>query len=169
MSRTWKLVLFLLVSIVLLSACGKTVEEQTEEGLKIAEEAFHKGPKKHNEEVDGTKFYKPSKFKVSDTSDAQNIVLNKGKQPFILFINSNEEPDSRLFYELLHADEDVDIVDEEKFSDANAFGFVAAIQSDEDMVELIANVGGAKITTLTEKKHIVSDLEAMMQIVRSIE
>ncbi len=169
MSRMLKVISFLLVSVLLLSACGKTVEEQAEEGLKIAEEVFYKEPKKHNEEVNGTKLYKPTSFKLSDASDAQNIVLNKGKQPFILFMNPNEAKDSRLFYDLLHADEDVNIIDEEKFSESNSFGFVAVIQNEGDMVELIANVGGAKMTTLTKEKHIASDLETMMKIVRSIE
>lgn len=168
MTKKWKAISFLLVSIFLLSACGKAIEEQAEEGLKIAEDVFYKESKTHNEEVNGTKLYKPASLKLSEASDGQNIVLMKGKQPFILFLNPNEEKDSRLFYDLLHADEGINIVGEEKFSDGDRFGFAAIIQNEDDTVELIANVGSAKITTLTEKKKITSDLETMMQIVGSI-
>lgn len=169
MTRMWKVISFLLVSILLLSACGKAIEEQAEEGLKIAEETFYEKRKAHNEEVNGTKLYKPVSFKLSEASDGQNIVLNKGKQPFILFINPNEEQGSRLFYDLLHADEDLNIVEEKKFSDGDRFGFAAIIQNEDDTVELIASVGGAKITTLTDGSHITSNLETMMQIICSID
>lgn len=169
MFRIGKFMTFTIVTILLLSACGKTTETRVQEGLKAAEETFYEKPKASTEEVDGTKLYKPAGFKVNENSDAQNIVLNKGKQPFILFINPNEAKDSQLFYDLLHADENSEILAEEKFSDGEIFGFVAVIQYEEDAVELIANVGGAKITTQTTEKNITGNLETMMEIVRSIE
>lgn len=168
MSRAWKLLPLLFVLFLILVACGETTEEHAVKGIKVADEIFHQTSKAHNEEVDGVKLYKPIGFEVDDNSDAQNIVLNKGKQPFILFINPNEAKDSQLFYDLLQADDHSDLLAEEKFSDGNTFGFAAVIQYDEDTVELIANVGGAKMTTQTSGKNINKDLEVMMQIVRSI-
>lgn len=169
MFRKGKLVTVMLFAVLLLGACGKTIETRVQDGLKAAEETFYKEPKAYTEDVDGTRLYKPAGFKVNENSDAQNIVLSKGKQPFILFVNPNEAKDSQLFYDLLHADEDSDIIAEEKFTDGDTFGFVAVIQSDEDVVELIANVGGAKITTQTTGKNIVGNLKTMMRIVRSID
>lgn len=165
----WKLVVLLLTAVVLLAACGKTVEERTIDGIKAAENVFFEKRKAQNEEVDSVKLYKPTGFKVDENSDAQNIVLNKGKQPFILFINPNEKKDSQLFYDLLQADENLELIDEKKFSDGDTFGFVAVIQNQDETVELIANVGGAKITTQTKEKAIAKDLESMMQIVQSID
>lgn len=164
----WKIMPFLIVIVVLLAACGKTVEEYAADGLKVGEETFQQKPKAHNEEIDGVKLYKPTGFKVDEDSDAQNIVFNKGKQPFILFINPNEAKNSQLFYDLLQADENLEVIAKEKFNDGDTFGFVAVIQNNDDTVELIANVGGAKITTQTKEKHIAKNLDKMMQIVRSI-
>lgn len=110
----WKLVVLLLTAVVLLAACGKTVEERTIDGIKAAENVFFEKRKAQNEEVDSVKLYKPTGFKVDENSDAQNIVLNKGKQPFILFINPNEKKDSQLFYDLLQADENLELIDEKK-------------------------------------------------------
>lgn len=169
MFRIGKFVTLTFVAVLLLTACGKTTETRVQDGLKAAEETFYHEPKASTEDVEGTKLYKPAGFKVNENSDAQNIVLNKGKQPFILFINPNEEKDSQLFYDLLHADENPDLLAEEKFGDGDTFGFVAVIQCDEDVVELIANVGGAKITTQTTEKNIAGNLETMMEIVRSID
>lgn len=165
----WKTVVLLLITVVFLAACGQTVEERAIDGTKVAEDVFYEKRKTQNEEIDGVKLYKPTSFKVDENSDAQNIVLNKGKQPFILFINPNEKKDSQLFYELLQADENIEVVDEKKFSDGDFFGFAAVIQSADDMVELIANVGGAKITTQTTEKNIAKDLKTMMEIVHSID
>ena len=95
--------------------------------------------------------------------------MNKGKQPFTLLVNPNEAKNSQLFYDLLHADENLKVIAEEKFSDGDTFGFVAAIQNSDDTVTLIANVGGAKITTQTKEQHIAKNLETMMRIVRSID
>lgn len=169
MARIWKLIAVLSVFMLVLSACGKTTETRVEDGLKVAAEAFKAEPKGQTDEVDGIKLYKPTGFKVDEGSDAKNIVLNKGKQPFILFINPNEEKGSQLFYNLLHAEENPNLIAEEKFSDDEKFGFVAVLQNDDGTVELVANVGSAKITTQTEEKNITADLEAMMEIVRSID
>lgn len=169
MSRIWKLVAILSVFVLVLSACGKTTEIRVEEGLQVTAEVFEGKAKKTTDEVEGTQLYKPTGFKVGEDSDAQNIVLNKGKQPFILFINPNEKKDSQLFYDLLHAGENPNLIAEEKFSDDEKFGFVAILQNDDGTVELIANVGSAKITTQTKEKNITEDLEVMMEIVRSIE
>ena len=42
---------------------------------------------------------------MSDKSDAQNIVFTKNTDTFILFVNPNEKSDSKLFYDLLLADQ----------------------------------------------------------------
>lgn len=169
MARTWRFVFLVSVLAVILAACGKTLEERTAEGFDVAKEAFYADEIVQNEEIDGTKFLKPAGFTVSNNSDGQNIILNKGKQPFILFINPNEIKDSRLFYDLLVANEKAKIISEEEFNEEDTFGFVAVLEADDGEVELIASVGGAKITTKTSEKNIASNLETMMQIVRSIE
>lgn len=168
MFRSWKILFLATVSIFLLAACGQSLQDRAAEAVKAAEEAFYANDKESTEEIDGVKLYKPAGFDIVDDSDTQNIVFEKGKDPFILFVNPNEEKDSHLFYDLLLADKNVDIIAEAQFDEEDTFGFVAVIQHENASIELVASVGGAKMTTLTKEKHVIEYLEAMMNIVRSI-
>ena len=152
----------------LLTACGKSIEDQVDDGLKSAEKVFYENNKVANEEIDGLKFYKPSDFTIKEGSDSQNIILTRKSDTFILFNNPNEEMNSHLFYDLLKADETKTIIDEKSFTDGDIFGFSAVIEND-DTVELITSVGGTKITTLANKKDVENHLTIMMEILRSIQ
>ena len=76
--------------------------------------------------------------------------------------------DSHLLYDLLLADQNKKIIAKETFTENETFGFAAVVESDNDTVELVASVGGAKMTTLTNEKKIVENLRVMMEVVRSI-
>ena len=66
------------------------------------------------------------------------------------------------------ADKSKEIVEQATFTEEGIFGFAAVVKSGNDNVELIASVGGAKMTTMTKKKKIEENLARMMEIVRSI-
>ncbi|KXH87155.1 hypothetical protein [Sporosarcina sp. HYO08] len=168
MFRKWKFILLLLVSSLLLTACGQTLEEQVHAGIEAARNTFTAGPKEQTAEIDGIQLYKPAGYVIAENSDAQNIVFTKNDETFILFINPNEENDSRLFFDLLKADTSKEIIESQTFTDNGLFGFAAVVESGEDEIELIASVGGAKMTTMANKKKIEENLTKMMEIVRSI-
>jgi hypothetical protein len=168
MFRKWKFILLLTISVLALAACGKSLDERATAGVEAAREAFHSNDKNRTEEIDGIKLYKPAGFTISDNSDAQNIVFMKNEETFILFINPNEKSDSKLFYELLLADQSKEIVEQATFTNEDTFGFAAVVKSDDDNFELITSVGGSKMTTITKKKKVEENLEKMMEIVRSI-
>lgn len=169
MFQSWKSLILVIISALLLTACGQSLEERAAKGVKAAGEAFYANNAEPNEEIDGTKFYKPVGFKVEDDSDAHNIVLNKSDDLYILFINPNEQSDSRLFYDLLIADEKKNIIDEETFTEGDTVGFAAVVQSENvDNIELIVSVGGIKMSTLIKENKIAANLPQMMEVVRSI-
>ncbi|MCM3743656.1 hypothetical protein M3193_05840 [Sporosarcina luteola] len=168
MFRFWKFLILALLSIIVLAACGKTFEEQAAAGIAAAKEAFQLHDQHVNDEVYGVSFYKPAGFTIDEKSDAQNIVLKKGDETFLLFINPNESRDSRLFYELSTKTEDKERF-EEVFTEDGYFGFSSVLRQGEDQAELIASVGGIKITTITKNKNIEANMGKMMEIVRSIE
>ena len=168
MFRSWKFIFLVIVSVLLLTACGKSLEDRVDEGLKSAEKTFYENKKVANEEIDGVKFYKPSEFAIKEGSDSQNVILTTKKATFILFNNPNEKTDSHLFYDLLMADETKKVIKEKSFTDGDIFGFAAVIEND-DTVELITSVGGSKITTLSNKKDVENHLSVMMEILRSIQ
>ncbi|WP_210468534.1 hypothetical protein [Sporosarcina sp. 6E9] len=168
MFRSWKFKILVIISVLLLTACGKSLEDRVGEGLRSAEKVFYENNKFANEEIDGVKFYRPSSFAIKEGSDSQNIIFTSKNDTFILFNNPNEEKDSHLFYDLLKADETKKIIKEKSFTEGDTFGFAAVIENDET-VELITSVGGSKITTLSTKKDIENHLSVMMEILRSIQ
>ena len=168
MFRKWKFIFLLAMSVFLLTACNESLGESVNAGIKAAEEVFHLNDKEPTEEIDGIELYKPVGLVISEQSDAQNIVFTKNKETFILFINPNEKSDSQLFYDLLLADQNKEIIEQATFTEEGIFGFAAVVESDNDHVELIASVGGTKMTTLTTTKKIEENLTEMMEVVRSI-
>ncbi len=168
MFRKWRFIFLVAMSVLLLASCNQSLDEKVAAGIEAAEKAFHSDDKEHTEEIDGIKLYKPAGFTISDHSDAQNIVFTKNEEPFILFINPNEKSDSKLFFDLLQADQKKEIIEQATFTDEEIFGFVAVVKSDADHVELIVSIGGAKMTTMTTNKKIEENLASMMEVVRSI-
>ena len=168
MFRKWKFIFLLVISVFILTACNESLSESATAGAEAAKTVFHLNDKEPTEEIDGIKLYKPIGFVINEQSDAQNIVLTKNKETFILFNNPNEKSDSQLFYDLLLADQNKEIVEQLTFTDNDTFGFVAVVKSDNDKVELITSVGGSKMTTLTTTKKIEENMTEMMEVVRSI-
>jgi predicted Zn-dependent protease len=169
MFRKWKFIFLLMISVLALVACGKSLDEKATSGVEAAKEAFYSNDKNRTEEIDGIKLHKPAGFKIDEKSDAQNIVFTKNEETFILFINPNEKSDSNLFYDLLLADKSKEIIEQATFNDEGTFGFAAVVKSSNDDIELITSVGGSKMTTVTKKGNIEENLTRMMEIVRSIQ
>ncbi len=168
MSREWKWIILVMLSVLLLVGCGKTLDERATAGIRAAQTAFQLNDKNVTEEIEGVKLYKPAGFSLSENSDAQNIIFTKQDETYILFNNPNEKKDSKLFYELLLADQVKEIVEQATFEEEGVFGFAAVVATGNDRVELIASVGGTKMTTMAKPKNIEEDLTRMMEIVRSI-
>ncbi|MCZ2257946.1 hypothetical protein [Sporosarcina sp. G11-34] len=170
MFRTWKFIFLSMMSVFLLVGCTASLEDASIAGVKAAKEKFLSEPKNRTAEIEGLELYKPTGFKVNDKSDAQNIVFNRNNETFILFVNPNESDDSRLFYELLVDDISKEIIQMEVIDENGVFGFVAVVKNDADKekVELIASIGGVKMTTIAQKSKIEDNLVRMVEVVRSI-
>lgn len=168
MSHAWKAMILLVITCLVLVGCGQTLDERAAVGIDAAREAFKLNDKNRTDEIEGVKFYKPAGFSISDRTDPQNIVFMKNDEPYILFINPNEQSDSELFYDLLLADQEKKIIKKATFSDQGVFGFAAVVKSGDDQVELITSVGGSKMTTLVKKNKIEENMTRMMEMVRSI-
>lgn len=153
----------------LLAGCSATIEERAAEGIEVAGKAFEDKAKNTNAEIGNASFYKPFGFEIQEGSDEQNIVLEKGGDTYVLFINPNEGKESRLFYDLLYADPSKEILETGTFERHNTFGFAGAAVGAGERVELVAGSGGRKITTLSEEGEVRKNLKTMMEIVRSVE
>jgi len=169
MFRCWKFIFLVTFTVSILAACNQTTEERASEAIYVAEKAFYANDKLPNETINGVDLYKPARFVISDSKDIQNIVFTKNKESFILFINPNEDKSSRLFYDLLLNDQKKNILQMEAFEDDGEFGFVAILKKDKETFEIVAGVGGAKVSMVTKERKIIEQTSLLMEVVRSIQ
>lgn len=167
MTRNWMRVFFASLAVILLVGCSST-EEEVEDGIENAKLVFQSDAEKPNEKINDMKLFIPSGFSIEDEPDETNIILSKGKDSYILFLNPNELPSSRLYYDLMIADTNLNIVEEKTFEQNGRFGFVAILENSEEKFELITSIGGIKLTTISKQQNIAGNLDKMMTIVRSI-
>ncbi|ARK20633.1 hypothetical protein CSV69_01015 [Sporosarcina sp. P26b] len=168
MLRSGKVFLLLLLAVVLVG-CNQKVEVRTDDAFVSAKKVFELNSKKTNHAVGDIDFYKPPTIRVDEESTSQTIVLTKRHDSFYLTVNPNEKKNSHVYYDVLLTDEPENLVGAQTFSKDEAFGFVAVIEKGEKQVELIANVGGAKVETVTDEANTSAYLEKMMEIARSVQ
>ncbi|HWL13920.1 MAG TPA: hypothetical protein VNQ57_13075 [Ureibacillus sp.] len=169
MKRKWFLAFVGFVLLLLtLTGCGKTVEEQIDTGVASAQTVFEENPQQPNETIGKIELYVPTGYAIEKSDDINNLIINKGNESYLLFVNYYEKEDSNLHYELLKNDPSKKIIKEETVEVDGAFGFSAVVEYDEKQFELIVSSGGVKISTISEDKNIDEKLVDMMTIVRSV-
>ena len=154
--------------VLVLTGCGKPVEEQITEGVASTATVFEAKPVEPTTTVGKIEVYLPSGYKIEEGTNEMNYIVTKGKDSFILFVNTIEQEDSRLHYDLLVNDSKLNIVKEQTFEKEDAFGFAAVIEHSEEQYELVVSSGGVKMTTMAKDKKIDEKLVDMMEIVRSV-
>lgn len=167
MTRKWMRLLIASIAVILLAGCS-SLEEQAVDGLENAKVAFQDDAEKPNEKVNDINIFLPSGFSIEEESNETNIILSKGNDSYILFINPNELPSSQLYFNLMKSDNNLKVIEEKTFEQNGRFGFAAIIENSEEKYELLTSIGGIKLTTISEQQDIASNLEKMMLIVRSI-
>ncbi len=153
---------------LMLAGCGKTLEEQITEGVALAADTFESESPEPTTAIGKSKVYVPPGYSVEEGANEMNYIFSKGRDSFILFVNTVEAEDSRLHYDLLVDDANLNIVKEKTFELKDAFGFTAVIEHSEKEYELVVSSGGVKMTTIAEDKGIDEKLAEMMEIVRSV-
>ena len=168
MNRKWIHFIWISVVAIVLTGCGKTVEEQITEGVASTATVFEANSVEPTTAIGKIKVYLPSGYKVEEGTNEMNYIITKGKDSFILFVNTIEAEDSRLHYNLLVNDSKLNIIKEETFEFEDAFGFTAVIEHSKEQYELVVSSGGVKMTTMAKDKNIDNKLVDMMEIVRSV-
>ena len=168
MTRKWMRGILASLVVILCAGCA-SLDEQAVKGIEKAEKAFTEDAEDPNKEVNDIKLFLPSGYSVEEDSDETNILLSKGKDSYILFINPNELSTSKLYYDLMMSNKNINIIKEETFEADNRFGYAAILKNSEDRYELVSSIGGTKLTTISKEKDVSDNLEQMMTIVRSIQ
>ena len=168
MSRKWIHIFLLSAIVVVLSACNQTVEEQVSTGMENAETIFTSESKEVNKAIGQIELYLPKGYSIEKGIDAMNYTIINGKDSYILFVNANETQDSQLHYDILKQEGKNTIIEDKTFQKNGVFGFSAVIQQTEEKYEVIVNLGGVKLSTISESKKIDQKIQNMMEIVQSV-
>ena len=101
MRKWFLLTITVAVLVVVLSGCGKSVEEQIKTGVASAQTVFEESPREPNKTIGQIELYLPCGYSIKETDDVNNYILSKGKHKYILFVNVYEKEDSKLHFDLL--------------------------------------------------------------------
>ncbi len=152
--------------LVLLTGCGASPTEVAKDTHSVVEQAFQSEPPEPNQTDTSLQYFLPSDMQVESEGE-NNLILKKGDQLFILFINPNEDENSEVMYQTTAPKTDTDILNE-TFKDENRFGYVKVEAIEEKSYEVSVGIGGIKMTTVSDLRHIEDAAEQMMQIVSSV-
>ncbi|MBS4208638.1 hypothetical protein [Bacillus sp. FJAT-50079] len=156
--------LVMVVITILFTGCGGSLEQQKEKAIVRAEQAFTNKLDK-NETLQAIAFHRPSGLTVKEDKP-NNIILEKGSHPYILFYNPIVPSSSEELYELEKNQEGQMIVDK-TFSVEDRFGYLLIMDAGDNKYEVTAGVGGVKATTESTVKQLESDAGYLMEMVAS--
>ncbi|MFB3165600.1 hypothetical protein P5G62_000405 [Neobacillus sp. 179-C4.2 HS] len=160
-------ILIVILSILLLSACGKSsFKAESKETIEAVKEALNEKAKKTNNKSGDINFYLPFGYEIEDESP-NNIILKNGSKQYILFNNPQENKMSNVVYKSTVAqNKDLDI--NEQFKKSDQFGYLIIKKLDDDMNEMTIGIGGTKITTLIKTSSMKNEAAVMTQMVKSV-
>lgn len=166
-----KVTFFLTAALLLLvlTGCGRTVEEQTDEAMQSAREAFEMNRKQPTESIEGVEFYKPVGWKVDMQKEDHTFLISKRSQTYTAQYDPNAKQDSHAYYDLLMADTEKEFIQQQTFSDSGVFGFAAIRAHGNSSVEVVTGSGPIQVTAIVEKEDLVAAIERMMEIARSMQ
>ncbi|HZH58976.1 MAG TPA: hypothetical protein VEY70_05290 [Metabacillus sp.] len=157
---------FSTILLFILTGCMQSSEEIKINSIVKTEEAFSKKQQNTNETTEKFSYYLPENFQVKETKKF-NVLLEKGNQNFILFVNENEEKNSKVSYETL-MEQYKDPFISETFEKDNQFGYLFVVEVDKRLYEVTVGIGGTKLTTESKANDLEDDSQDMMEIVKSV-
>lgn len=160
-------ILIVIVSVLFLSACGKTnFKAESKETIDAVKETLNEKAKKPNKTSGNINFYLPFGYEILEESP-NNIILKNGSKQYILFNNPQENKVSDVVYKsTVTQNKDLDI--NQQFKKNNQFGYLIIKKLEEDMNEMTIGIGGTKITTLIKTSSLKNEAAVMTQIVKSV-
>ncbi len=158
---------YVMSAILFLSGCTQSNEEIKKASIEQTEVAFEGKQQDTNEDAENFSYYLPDNFQVKETNKF-NVLLEKGNQSFILFVNQNEEKSSLVSYKTLLNKYEKPFISE-TFEKGDQSGYLFVVELDDKMYEVTVGVGGTKLTTESSASDLEEDAQVMMEIVKSVQ
>ncbi|PKR79326.1 hypothetical protein CEY16_06180 [Halalkalibacillus sediminis] len=163
-----KMIVSLIVVFGLLGACSQSKEEIFNQSERQVKDVFISSELiEPNTEFKNFNIFKPDELEVLEDGK-NNVVFTDGEQPYILFINELEEPNSKWFYnQVIESEEKSDYLT--TFENDEEFAYFNVIEKQDESYELQLGIGGVKMATISEKDEIEADVTKMIQMIKSLE
>lgn len=165
----FKWVLGIALTVTLLAGCGTPVEEQIATGFAASEKEFSNEAKEPNNKLDNIALFLPQGYELEKGDLENNYLIKNGNDLYVLFVNLLEDSSSKLSYDHLVSEQKDALIEVETFEEDGVFGYTAILENKEDEYELIAAIGGIKITTISAGKGLDEKLANMMTITKSVQ
>ncbi len=167
MGKLFKPISIILFAVLLLSACGTSLKNESNLAKQAVKSVFNNKPaNKSNYRSGEFSFYLPFGYEVKDQSP-NNIIIKNGSKTYILFINPKESASSDVVYKATAA-KYKKLETNETFKNKSKFGYLLIHPLQDDKNELTVGVGGSKITTQTNTGSLEEEAKAMMKMVNSV-
>lgn len=158
----------ILCVLILLAACGASIEKEKVKAEENVKQAFQDKPKEPNQEVQSIKFNLPTGIAIKEETP-NNIILENKDEPYILFYNPNEDLESKALYDVAVQIPEQDLVVNKTFTDDHRFGYLVIAKTGDDLYVVTTGIGGIKATAKSKVKTVAEDAKVLMQIVASTE
>ncbi|GEN45945.1 hypothetical protein [Alkalibacillus haloalkaliphilus] len=157
--------LLLMLTVAVVAACSPSAEEAFSQAeSEVRSVVLSSEEIETNYSFDRFDAYKPDDFQVTD-ANPHNVVFNDGGQPYVLFVNEFEAPNSQWFYNRI-SDEGVYL---RTIETEDAFAYIHAIEHGDDQYEVHLGIGGIKMSTITSLSQVEDDAKLMIEIISSVE
>jgi hypothetical protein len=147
--------------------CTISDEDLTKTTIDVTEQAFEDTPKDSNKQTKLFSYYLPEEFTVKETK-MYNVLLEKGSQSYLLFVNENEEANSKVSYETLIEKYEKPFISK-TFEDKERFGYLFVNNLEKNTYEVTVGIGGTKLTTEAKANDVSDAAKNMMDIVKSVQ
>ncbi|WP_053218867.1 hypothetical protein [Virgibacillus senegalensis] len=152
--------------VAFLAGCTLKAESKAfDEAMTGTDTAFNQKKIEANKKLDGFSVYIPDELEIAKNTN-NNLVLEDGKQTYILFYNRFEPEASKMNYQEAEKAEDSALL--KSFKDKERFGYIKISEPEGREYELQVGTGSVKVTTMTTKSKLEEDAEMMMKIAKSV-
>lgn len=159
-------VLLSVLMTLVLVGCTVTDEQLAKTAIEQTKQSFESTPKDVNEKTELFSYYLPEDFSVKEINE-YNVLLEKGNQSYILFVNKKEEKNSTFSYETLTKEYKKPFISE-SFTNNNRFGYLFVNKLEKNKYEVTVGIGGTKLTTEASANEVSDSAKNMMDIVASV-
>ncbi len=158
--------LLFLAAIFLLGACSASFDEAQKEAQAAVEEVFKEKAQETNKENEEIKYFLPSGATVVSEETSNVLLKNRGYE-YRLFYNPLENEKSELVYNVTLEQRKYDV--KKTWQDEERFGFLLISKLDDKTNEVVAGVGGVKVTAEIKTKDLAEAAPKMMEIAKSVQ